>query len=296
MKENGKIVLNMEMELTYFIMAIAMSVSTDLVKQNLILGKPYGYGQYYWNNGSSYSGQFVDGVKQGFGRWRKSKEPNTNLYEGQYANDKKEGFGIFKWATGNIYIGKYKNDERNGIGQMIWTDGSMYIGEWKAGIQHGYGRMYFPDGTIKEGLFDKNVLKGMDGIENYDIPKDLLRKDFDIMKYADNDMQFSTEILKGLKHNGNTEVYNDYGILKRNVSSDMCINRKAFTRNGKNKSFIINSGKVSDNENIMETVDENPKRFKRKRFRKLKKLLPKGEWIPTGKPNFVNLTRVPGGI
>jgi len=98
----------------------------------------------------------MDGLKHGFGRWKKFTNHSVNIYEGQYANDKKEGFGIFKWASGNKYIGHYKNDKREGIGQMMWTDGSIYIGEWKEGIQHGYGYMYFPDGTVKEGLFEKN--------------------------------------------------------------------------------------------------------------------------------------------
>lgn len=111
----------------YIITVIRIQANTSSVLSTHIIGKPCGYGQYFWKNGSIYSGQFVDGVKQGFGRWRKSKEYITNLYEGQYFNDKKEGFGIFRWVSGNMYIGHYKNDERDGIGQMIWTDGSVYI-------------------------------------------------------------------------------------------------------------------------------------------------------------------------
>lgn len=150
----------MEMVQTYFIMVIHIQDNICLVLLgDLNIGKQCGYGQYFWKDGSTYSGQFIDGFKQGFGRWKKSTNHNSSIYEGQYVNDKKEGFGIFKWASGNKYIGHYKNDKREGIGQMIWTDGSIYIGEWKEGIQHGYGRTYFPDGTVKEGLFEKNSFK-----------------------------------------------------------------------------------------------------------------------------------------
>ena len=121
---NGKNVLKMEMALTYFIMVIHILENIKKVIKELLIGKPYGYGQYFWKNGSIYSGEFVNGIKEGFGRWRKSKEYNASMHEGQYVNDKKEGFGIFKWATGNKYMGNYVNDEREGIGKMTWTDGS----------------------------------------------------------------------------------------------------------------------------------------------------------------------------
>ena len=78
------------------------------------VGKPYGLGQYIWKNGSTYSGEFKNGLKHGQGKWRKNKDHEAHIYDGQYADDKKEGYGIFKCASGNIYRGMYKNDEREG--------------------------------------------------------------------------------------------------------------------------------------------------------------------------------------
>ena len=155
------------------------------------VGKPCGYGQYTWKNGSCFVGEFHDGMKNGFGKWRKEKTNKSNMYEGQYFRDKKQGFGIFKWASGNIYRGQYKGDEREGIGEMRWTDGSMYIGLWSRGIQHGYGRMIFPDGTIKEGDFDNNVYKGP---SDENAPKEFENEDFDVMELAPKDAIFSEEI------------------------------------------------------------------------------------------------------
>ena len=222
------------------------------------------------------------------------------MYEGEYDNDLKNGFGIFKWESGNKYIGHYTNDERDGIGKMIWTDGSYYIGEWKKGIQHGYGRMYFPDGTVKEGLFDKNVFKGKEGLDSYDIPKELLDPNFNIMEHAGKDMKFSDEILgigkpplKGDRTIYTTSISRKKSALNKSLDSKNNLTAKA--RNGK---FIISSGKMSEENSRMESVAESPYRIriKRKKIRRVRKRSPKGVWIPAGRLNNVSINRAPGGI
>lgn len=158
----------------------------------VIVGKPCGYGQYTWKNGSTFVGEFLNGLKNGFGKYRKTKANRTNMYEGEYLKDKKEGFGIFKWASGNIYRGQYKEDEREGIGEMRWVDGSSYIGQWERGIQHGYGRMKFLDGSMKEGLFENNIYKGP--APKGEVPLELKKPEFDIMSLAPKGVAFSAEI------------------------------------------------------------------------------------------------------
>ena len=139
-------------------------------------GKPEGFGQYKWVNGSSYTGQFKGGVKDGHGKWKKRQTDENgtvrcNAYEGQYVNDKKHGHGTFEWESGNIYVGSYIEDERQGYGVMRWTDGSTYMGTWNQGIQEGIGVMIFPDGTRRAGIFEMNVFKASvksnDQIEPY---------------------------------------------------------------------------------------------------------------------------------
>jgi len=69
-------------------------------------GKPEGFGQYKWTNGSNYTGQFVGGLKHGHGKWKKkATDHGCNTYEGEYLNDKKHGQGVFEWESGNRYIG-----------------------------------------------------------------------------------------------------------------------------------------------------------------------------------------------
>lgn len=183
-------------ERTSLQMAIYIVASTSLVSKihfDLEIGKPCGYGQYTWKNGSTYMGEFYDGLKNGFGKWRKEKSARSNMYEGQYFRDKKQGFGIFKWASGNIYRGQYKVDEREGLGEMRWTDGSIYTGYWEHGIQNGYGRMCFPDGTVKEGLFENNIYRGPTRPE--EIPKEFLEGAIDIMELlAPRELSFSEEV------------------------------------------------------------------------------------------------------
>lgn len=97
-------------------------------------GKPYGRGVYYWvATTATYEGEFIEGKKEGKGRWFK-KEPPTDFnekqvyYEGDYKNDLKHGHGEYQWQSGNRYKGGYKEDKRHGYGEMFWVDGSSYRG------------------------------------------------------------------------------------------------------------------------------------------------------------------------
>ena len=74
-------------------------------------GKPSGYGEYYWSNGSYFKGHFLNGFRDGKGIWKKG-QGKTDHYEGNFKNDKKWGFGTFTWISGAVYKGNYVNDVR----------------------------------------------------------------------------------------------------------------------------------------------------------------------------------------
>lgn len=98
-------------------------------------GAPNGKGTYKWKNGSIYVGDFVKGLKHGFGKWKKEADAIiTNTYEGEYRYDQKAGKGTYVWSSGNTYTGDFENDERHGKGEMKWTDHSSYDGDWVRGI------------------------------------------------------------------------------------------------------------------------------------------------------------------
>lgn len=43
------------------------------------MGKPQGYGEYYWSNGSFFKGNFENGIRSGKGLWKKGNG-NTDKY------------------------------------------------------------------------------------------------------------------------------------------------------------------------------------------------------------------------
>ena len=69
-----------------------MFAKGDVYTGNYAFGKPDGAGVYKWKNGSLYTGEFKDGLKHGYGDWKKwSNGGKTNSFEGQYEFDKKNG-------------------------------------------------------------------------------------------------------------------------------------------------------------------------------------------------------------
>lgn len=60
------------------------------------MGKPHGYGEYYWGIGSFYKGNFEYGMRSGKGTWKRGPG-NSDRYEGDYKDDKKEGYGVYVW-------------------------------------------------------------------------------------------------------------------------------------------------------------------------------------------------------
>ena len=52
------------------------------------MGKPQGYGEYYWAMGSFFKGNFINGLRDGKGLWKRGPG-NSDKYEGEYKQDKK---------------------------------------------------------------------------------------------------------------------------------------------------------------------------------------------------------------
>ena len=90
-------------------------------------------------DGSIYTGDVVDDVREGYGEMRFD---NGDVYSGEWKNDTMTGQGKLKYHEGNIY--KYDeydeqmiNGRRSGYGTMIWSNGEKYIGEWRKCEMHG---------------------------------------------------------------------------------------------------------------------------------------------------------------
>lgn len=75
-----------------------------------------------------YTGEQIDGVPNGHGRWECIW--TTATYIGAWEDGKRSGFGSFyAWAP-----------EQGGF--------LLYEGEWADCMQHGEGTAYYPDGTV----------------------------------------------------------------------------------------------------------------------------------------------------
>jgi hypothetical protein len=91
-----------------------------------------GPGRYAWPDGSSYTGDFLNG--------------------------KFHGQGTYAWADGKKYSGAFKNDTRSGLGTYTWPNGASYVGEWENGKKAGYGIYTFPDGSKNAGIWENGAL------------------------------------------------------------------------------------------------------------------------------------------
>ena len=90
-----------------------------------------GHGTFFWENGSSYDGYWVEGKPHGFGDFNYE---NGDKYKGQFIAGKRDGIGKYTWKNGNTYDGHWKQGLANGIGKYRWVkEKATYEGPFKDG-------------------------------------------------------------------------------------------------------------------------------------------------------------------
>ncbi|CAJ1329539.1 unnamed protein product [Effrenium voratum] len=129
-----------------------------------------GEGVESWVDGSSYSGQYQDGLKHGKGTfiWVDGSKymgyfemndihgegtyiwADGRKYTGQWRSNRMEGKGAFLWPDGRSYTGEYLHDLKHGFGHFKWPDNREYVGEWRNGKQHGTGKYTEANGVSGE--------------------------------------------------------------------------------------------------------------------------------------------------
>jgi len=111
------------------------------------------HGEETYEDGSSYSGQLLEGRRHGHGTWISPAE----RYSGQWKGDHRDGQGRQTWQddrTQRTYEGQFKSGNFDGHGRMEWhtTNGLMvYEGQYLNDLKHGMGRYAWPDGRIYDG-------------------------------------------------------------------------------------------------------------------------------------------------
>lgn len=98
-------------------------------------GKPEGEGVYKWNDGNEYIGTLKAGKITGKGTFKYSSLSNETegTYTGEFLDGEKSGFGEFISTKGIKYVGYWLKNQFNGLGEYTDKDGKVMSGLWKNG-------------------------------------------------------------------------------------------------------------------------------------------------------------------
>ena len=124
-----------------------------------------GYG-YYENNkkGVKYEGQWKNSTRNGYGI---EHYEEGSIYTGTFLNGKKDGIGVYKWIDKSSYEGEWTNNYINGYGKYIYSDGSVYTGSWYYNRMEGLGEYVFASKKSYFGYFKNNLKAGFGMLFNY---------------------------------------------------------------------------------------------------------------------------------
>lgn len=125
-------------------------------------GKPHGQGVMEYRGGGTYSGAWVNGVRQGFGVY----EERSYRYEGEWLNDQKHGKGV-ETTYGRIYDGEWKGGQK-WKGVLKYSNGNRFEGEF-VGNNPASGVLEMANGDQYDGEFnyDKGTVYEGGGSEGY---------------------------------------------------------------------------------------------------------------------------------
>ena len=115
-----------------------------------------GEGVFNFPGQGVYRGGFKDGEFHGKGQMAHN---DGIRYSGQFENGLLEGWGTMSTPEG-FYVGEFKNGMPHGQGSMVHVNGTKYKGWFENGLPHGHGVKTLPDGTVLEGNWDKGEFAG----------------------------------------------------------------------------------------------------------------------------------------
>ena len=84
--------------------------------------------EFTHKDGWTYKGDWQDGYKmQGQGRFT---EPTGNYYDGEWVKGVRCGYGVYMYPDGENYVGQWKDNCRHGYGKYTFVSGKVWEGEW----------------------------------------------------------------------------------------------------------------------------------------------------------------------
>ena len=111
-----------------------------------------------YQNGDSYRGAAVVGVREGFGAYFYADD---GYYRGTFHQGVFHGYGIREYGNGHTYKGMWKNDTKNGYGEYTFADGRSYFGWWKDDCFQGFGCMTLSGGEVYVGEYENHKENGI---------------------------------------------------------------------------------------------------------------------------------------
>ena len=119
-----------------------------------------GYGTCTFANGE-YTGELVDGVRQGYGVLRFS---NYDMYDGDWEAGKMHGKGKYKFYDpckdeyASVYEGDFNHGVREGKGKMKYSNYDVYVGTWQNDKRTGNGICWFGNGNVFQGIWKFDLM------------------------------------------------------------------------------------------------------------------------------------------
>ncbi|KAE9064301.1 hypothetical protein PF005_g29414, partial [Phytophthora fragariae] len=125
-----------------------------------------GHARYTYPNGDEYEGDFVEGMREGYGIYL--ERASGNLYDGSWLADERHGKGVLtsKASGGYIYDGEWVHDMRCGQGHSTrrggggTSGGESYTGQWYANHFHGRGVYVNSEGDVYDGEWRDGIRHG----------------------------------------------------------------------------------------------------------------------------------------
>lgn len=106
----------------------------------LVNDLPHGKGKATYNNNDTYEGQWFNGKRDGWGRFKWNSPASqylNDVYEGNYCADLFDGLGTYSHAFGSIYYGTFKADRKHGPYYYSFSDGRSMFGQYEEDIENG---------------------------------------------------------------------------------------------------------------------------------------------------------------
>ncbi|XP_057708609.1 alsin-like isoform X2 [Corythoichthys intestinalis] len=111
-----------------------------------LAGRVHGRGTMRWPDGRTYTGNFKNGLEDGYGECMIPDKllNKAGCYQGHWKDGKIHGFGIYRYASGEVYEGCFNEGQRHGYGmlrsgKMDKNSSNVFIGQWFCDKRTGYG-------------------------------------------------------------------------------------------------------------------------------------------------------------